>query len=64
MTAREMIRYLEAFDPDNEVVMIAVNSKARERYKGSLMAVTDMGQPVLVIDVTGKEDFEEEDGSE
>ena len=52
MKKSELLEYLKKFNRDREVVVLVVNGEARNRYPVlEIMCATDMGDPVIVIDV-------------
>ena len=52
MKRSELQAYLKGFKRDGEVAVIVVDSLGRNRYPVlEIMCATDMGDPVIVIDV-------------
>ena len=52
MRKSELQAYLKGFRRDGEVAVIVLDSKGRNRYPvRQMMCVTDMGDPVVIIDV-------------
>lgn len=44
MKTKELIEYLQGFDAESEVVVIAANPKERKKYDGEMFGITDGGQ--------------------
>lgn len=61
MTAGELIEYLKGFDAESEIAIIAANPKARKKYTGSAFVITDMGIPVLCLDISTESDLDEKE---
>lgn len=52
MRKSELQAYLKGFRRDGEVAVIVVDSRGRNRYPvRQMMCVTDMGDPVIIVDV-------------
>lgn len=49
MKTKELIEYLQGFDAESEVVVIAANPKERKKYDGEMFGITDGGQPIFCI---------------
>lgn len=63
MEAKKLIEYLQTFDESQQTVFIVANTKNRKRYPVNAMGcITDMGQPVIVLDVAEEEELDEEMG--
>lgn len=63
MEAKKLIEYLQTFDGSQQAVFIVANPKDRKRYPVNAMGcITDMGQPVIVLEVAGEEELDEEMG--
>ncbi len=53
MKTKEIIKYLQTFDPETEVVVV-VNPPERIRYEvQKLICVTDAGKPFIGVEVGG-----------
>lgn len=61
MQTKELIEYLQRFDAESEVVVIAVSLEKRKKYDGGLIAITDEEQPIFVLDIKGESDLDEEE---
>lgn len=61
MKVKELIEYLEGFDQEAEVAVIAANPKARKKYEGTVFVIMDMEIPVLCFDICGESDMDEEE---
>ncbi len=59
MRKSELLAYLKGFRRDGEVAVIVVDSRGRNRYPvRRTMCVTDMGDPVIIIDVGNPENLD------
>lgn len=47
MKTKELIEYLQGFDAESEVLVIAANPKERKKYDGKMFGITDGGQPIF-----------------
>ena len=62
MNAKELIDYLQEFEPDAEMGIMVANPPGRMRYKvDGFFCPTDAGIPVLCIEVGGGIPFDEEE---
>lgn len=43
MKTKELIEYLQEFDAESEVVVIAANPKERKKYDAEMFGITDGG---------------------
>lgn len=43
MKTKELIEYLQGFDTESEVLVIAANPKERKKYDGEMFGITDGG---------------------
>ena len=54
MKTKEMIEYLQKFDPETEVCIMVVNPPDRIRHEvQNLIMVTDAGRPFIGVEVGG-----------
>jgi hypothetical protein len=53
MKTKELIEYLQGFDAESEVVVIAANPKERKKYDG--------GQPIFCIEISNESDLNEKE---
>ena len=61
MRKSELQAYLKGFRRDGEVAVIVVDSQGRNRYPvRRTMCITDMGDPVIIIDVCRPENLDTE----
>lgn len=61
MKKSELQAYLKGFRRDGEVAVIVVDSRGRNRYPvRRTMRVTDMGDPVIIIDVCSPKNLDTE----
>ena len=61
MKTKELIQYLQEFDPETEMSILAVDPPRRLRFPvGGGMIITDQGFPVICIELDGEEPFDEE----
>jgi hypothetical protein len=57
----ELIQYLDKFPDDAEVSLLLANPKERKFYEHSgIGGITDMGYPVLVVEIIETFDMDEE----
>lgn len=61
MKAKELIEYLQGFDGEAEVAIIAANPKQRKKYNGKIFVITDGGQPIMCIEISNESDLDEEE---
>lgn len=61
MKAKELIEYLQGFDGEAEVVIIAANPKQRKKYNGNVFVITDGGQPIMCVEITEESDLDAEE---
>ena len=60
MKTKEMIEYLQKFDPETEVCIMVVNPPEWIRHEvQSLFMVTDAGRPFIGVEVGGGIPFDE-----
>ena len=62
MKTKELIEYLQGFDAESEVVVIAANPKERKKYDGEMFGITDGGQPIFCIEISNESDLNEKAG--
>lgn len=63
MEVKKLIEYLQTFDERQQVVFIAANPKDRKHYPVNAMwCITDMGKPVIMSEVAGEEELDEDVG--
>lgn len=61
MTAGNLIKYLQQFRPDKPVSFILANPSKRVFYEmGECILVMGEGFPVIVLEISGEEPFDEE----
>ncbi len=54
MKTKEMIEYLQKFDPETEVCIMVVNPPERLKHKiEGLICITDAGRPFIGVEVGG-----------
>lgn len=58
---KELIEYLQGFDAESEVVVIAANPKERKKYDGEMFGITDGGQPIFCIEISNESDLDEKE---
>lgn len=58
---KELIEYLQGFDAESEVVVIAANPKERKKYDGEMFGITDGGQPIFCIEISNESDLNEKE---
>lgn len=61
MKAKELIEYLQGFNGEAEVVIIAANPKQRKKYNGNAFVITDEGQPIMCIEISEESNLDEEE---
>lgn len=61
MKTKELIEYLQEFDAESEVVVIAANPKERKKYDGEMFGITDGGQPIFCIEISNESDLDEKE---
>lgn len=61
MKAKELIEYLQGFNGEAEVVIIAANPKQRKKYNGNVFVITDGGQPIMRVEITEESDLDAEE---
>lgn len=61
MKTKELIEYLQGFDTESEVLVIAANPKERKKYDGKMLGITDGGQPIFCIEVSNESDLDEKE---
>ena len=61
MKTKELIEYLQGFDAESEVVVIAANPKERKKYDGEMFGITDGGQPIFCIEISNESDLDEKE---
>lgn len=54
MKTKELIEYLQGFDTESEVLVIAANPKERKKYDGEMFGITDGGQPIFYIEISNE----------
>lgn len=60
MKTKEMIEYLQKFDPETEVCIMVVNPPERLKHKiEGLICITDAGRPFIGVEVGGGIPFDE-----
>lgn len=57
MKTKEMIEYLQQFDQETEIIVIAANIKQWKKYSGKMFVITDAGRPFACIEISGESDF-------
>lgn len=58
MKTKDMIEYLQTFDPETEIAMVVANPPDRIRYEvQKLICVTDAGKPFIGVEVGGGDRF-------
>lgn len=54
MKTKDMIEYLQTFNPETEVIVVVVNPPERIRYEvQKMICVTDAGKPFIGVEVGG-----------
>lgn len=61
MKTKELIEYLQEFDAESEVVVIAANQKERKKYDGEMFGITDGGQLIFCIEISNESDLDEKE---
>ena len=62
MKNKELIQYLQGFDPETEMSILAADPPRRLRFPvGGVILITDQGFPVICIELNGEESFDEEE---
>lgn len=61
MKTKELIEYLQGFDAESEVLVIAANRKERKKYDSEMFGITDGGQPIFCVEVSNESDMDEEE---
>lgn len=61
MKTKELIEYLQGFDTESEVLVIAANPKERKKYDGEMFGITDGGQPIFCIEISNESDLNEKE---
>lgn len=61
MKTKELIEYLQGFDTESEVLVIAANPKERKKYDGEMFGITDGGQPIFCIEISNETDLNEKE---
>lgn len=64
MKTKELIEYLQGFDAESEVVVIAANQKERKKYDGEMFGIMDGGQPIFCIEIRNEYDLNEKEIAE
>lgn len=60
MTCRELIAYLQQFDPEQTVVFLPANIAERKCYKTiKYQLISDAGCPAILLEVTGEGPMDE-----
>ena len=61
MKIKDMIEYLQTFNPETEVIVVVVNPPERIRYEvQKMICVTDAGKPFIGVEVGGGIAFDRE----
>lgn len=63
MKTKELIEYLQGFDAESEVLVIAANPKERKKYDGEMFGITDGGQQIFCIEVSNESDLDEKENA-
>lgn len=62
MTTKEMIKYLQRFDPETDIYYMALNPPARLRHEvNRIVCITDMERPVIALEIGGAMPLDEEE---
>lgn len=62
MKTKEMIEYLQKFDPETEVCIMVVNPPERLKHEiKGLICITDAGRPFIGVEVGGGIPFDQEE---
>ena len=56
MKTKELIEYLQGFDAESEVVVIAANPKERKKYDGEMFGIT-----IFCIEISNESDLNEKE---
>ena len=59
MKNKELIEYLQGFDPESEVYIGAVNVTERKKYHTEMAALTDGSRAAIFLNVIGEVGFDE-----
>lgn len=63
MKTKELIEYLQGFDAESEVLVIAANMKERKKYDAKMFGITDGGQPIFCVEVSNEFNMDEEESA-
>lgn len=58
MKTKELIKYLQKFDENSEVVLIVVDLEKRKKYDSDWFAIIDTEEPVLGIEIGNESDLD------
>ncbi len=61
MKNKKLIKYLQGFDPETEVAIIAVDIEERKKYDVVTGVITDAPIPAMIISLVKERDFDEEE---
>lgn len=61
MQTKELIEYLQRFDAESEVVVIAASPEKRKKYDGKMFGITDGGQPIFCVEVSNESNLDEKE---
>ena len=61
MKTKELIEYLQGFDTESEVLVIAANPKEHKKYDGKMFGITDGGQPIFCVEVSNESNLDKEE---
>lgn len=62
MTNKELKEYINKFDDKARVSVIAANPRSRKVYYiAEFMLLTDMEQPVFIVNISGERDMDEDE---
>ena len=61
MKTKELIEYLQEFDAESEVVVIAANPKDRKKDDAEMFGITDGGQPIFCIEISNESNLDEKE---
>ena len=61
MKNKELIEYLQGFDPESEVYIGAVNVTERKKYYTEMAVLTDGPKAAIFLNVIGEVGFDEEE---
>lgn len=60
MTTKELIEYLQSFNPDEPVGILALDLKTRKAYNaGAYQLMTDAGFPVILLELDDSKTLDE-----